>query len=89
MSRLFNKAIIIGDHARFEMQRRGISRPQVLAVLRQPGQVVPSRKGRSIYQSKTGRGRLLLRVVVKEVSAAYHVITVYKTSKIAKYWRRP
>ena len=34
-------------------------------------------------------GHLLLRVVVKEDATAYHVITSYKTSKVAKYWRQP
>jgi hypothetical protein len=30
---------------------------------------------------------MLLRVIVKEDATAYHVVTVYKTSKLAKYWR--
>lgn len=32
---------------------------------------------------------MLLRVVVKEDAHVYHVITAYKTSKIAKYWKQP
>jgi hypothetical protein len=59
-------------------------------MVRIPGQVVPSVKGRQIYQGLIGRaGRLLLRVVVREDAQAYHVVTAYKTSKIAKYWRTP
>ena len=83
------KPIDISGHARFEMQRRGISRAEVEQVIRSPEQVLPSRKGREIYQSRIGaRGRLLLRVVVKEVANAYHVVTAYKTSKIVKYWKQ-
>ncbi len=32
---------------------------------------------------------MLLRVIVKEEADAYHVITAYTTSKVAKYWRKP
>lgn len=82
------KTIHISSHARFEMKRRRIGTAQVLATIRAPGQVVPSRKGRAIYQALLGAAkRLLLRVVVKEDRQVYHVITAYKTSKIAKHWK--
>jgi hypothetical protein len=73
------------------MGRRRIKRGDVIATIRKPGQVLPSiNKGRQVYQSKIGpAGRMLLRVVVKELAGAYHVVTAYKTSKIAKYWRTP
>jgi uncharacterized protein YuzE len=62
-----DKPILFSGHARFEMKRRGISRALAEATIRAPGQVVPSKKGREIYQSLIGRlGRLLLRVIVKE-----------------------
>ena len=65
------------------MKRRGIARTLAEAAIRVPGQVVPSAKGREIYQSRIGRlGRLLLRVIVKEDEDAYHVVTAYKTSKV-------
>jgi hypothetical protein len=84
------KAILITPHARFEMGRRRIKRADVIATIRHPGQIVPSIKGRRIYQSKIGpSGTLLLRVVVKEDGKAYRVVTAYKTSKIAKYWSTP
>ena len=84
------KQIRITSHARFEMKRRRIRLSLVFAALRNPGQVLPSRKGRNIYQSKIGRfGQLLLRVIVKEDKRTYHVVTAYKTSKVAKYWKRP
>jgi hypothetical protein len=81
-----DKRIIISGHAEFEMQRRGIASSDVIQVVRRPAQVVPSRNAREIRQSLTGRGRFLLRVVVKETTMAYHVVTAYKTTKIAKYW---
>jgi hypothetical protein len=84
------KPIRIGTHARFAMRRRGIRRNEVVRTIRKPGQVLPSSKGRQIYQRLLGpKGRLLLRVVVKPAADAYHVITAYKTSKVAKYWRTP
>ena len=84
------KPVRISKHARFEMKRRGIRQVEVVRTIRKPGQVLPSSKGRQIYQRLLGpKGRLLLRVVVKTATNAYHVITAYKTSKIAKYWRTP
>ncbi|HEV3259246.1 MAG TPA: DUF4258 domain-containing protein [Gemmataceae bacterium] len=84
------KPIRISAHARFEMKRRRIKQADVMATIRHPGQVVPSIKGRQIYQSKIGRaGRSLLRVVVKEDAHAYQVVTAYKTTKVTKYWRVP
>jgi hypothetical protein len=82
------KPIRISPHARFEMKRRGITAADVLSVVRRPQQSIASRKGRSICQSLIGQARrLLLRVVIKEDSHAIHVVTAYKTSKVAKYWR--
>jgi hypothetical protein len=84
------KRIQISAHAHFEMRRRRITNAAVIAVVRHPGQVLPSKKGRHIYQSKIGpSGRMLLRVIVKEDAQAYHVVTAYKTSKVARYWRTP
>jgi hypothetical protein len=82
------KPVRISQHARFEMRRRGIRRGEVVSMIRHPGQIVPSFKGRHIMQGLIGRAqRLLLRVIVKEDTRAYHVVTAYKTSKVAKYWK--
>ncbi len=84
------KPIQVSRHAQFEMTRRGISRGEVVRIIRNPGQIVPSTHGRDVYQGLFGRARrLLLRVIVAEDAVAYHVVTAYKTSKIAKYWRTP
>ena len=82
------KRIHITAHARFEMKRRGIRTADVIASILNPGQVLLALKGRRIFQSRIGsEGRMLLRVIVKEDAKAYHVVTAYKTSKVAKYWR--
>ena len=83
------KQIVIAPHALFEMQRRGISGADLEAIVRNPEQVIPSKNGRQIHQSKLAGGRRLLRVVVKEETPVYHVVTAYKTNKIAKYWKQP
>lgn len=85
-----SKPVRISEHAGFEMKRRGINRADVIATVRNPGQVVSSIKGRRIFQSLIGaKGQMLLRVVVKESPDAYHVVTAYKTSKVDKYWESP
>lgn len=61
------KRIRISTHAAFEMRRRGIRRSEVVRAIRSPGQVLPSSKGREIYQRLIGpKGRLLLRVVADQ-----------------------
>jgi hypothetical protein len=83
------KPIQISGHARFEMARRGITDAEVEAVMRSPGQVLPAKKGRQVFQSKVGSaGHLLLRVVVKDEPAGYAVISAYLTNKVAKYWKQ-
>jgi hypothetical protein len=87
---MVSKPVHITTHARFELWRRGIRPAEVVATIRNPGQILPSYKGRQIFQSRLGSaGRLLLRVIVKEDATGYHVVTAYKTSKVAKYWRQP
>ena len=81
------KPIRFTDHACFEMLRRGIQEADVNAVIRSPDQVLSSHNGRVIYQTKIAEGERLLRVVVKEDGSGYDIITVYETSRIAKYWK--
>ena len=73
------KSIDISPHARFKMK---------LVVVEHPQQTVPSQKRMEIRQSLIGRaGRMLLRVIIEEDADAIRVVTAYKTSKVAKYWR--
>lgn len=80
----------ISRHAQIEMERRNIPQSLVESVLNAPGQVVSEKEGRKVYQSKIdfGSGKtFLLRVIVVDDIDPAVVITVYKTSKIEKYWR--
>ena len=79
-------------HAQDEMRRRGIPQHVVDDVLQQPQQVVATPDGKKAYQSQVAfaGGRIfLVRVIVAEDVTPPLVITVYRTSKIAKYWRTP
>jgi hypothetical protein len=82
---------VITPHAAFEMKRRGIHEATVRAVLSAPEQQIDLRAGRVVVQSrmsdeKTGK-KHLLRVFVDVDRAPAEVVTVYRTSKISKYWR--
>lgn len=78
------------EHALAEMARRGIERHVVEAILSQPEQIVDGQRGRKVYQSRApdAAGTIhLIRLVVDEHEMPMPVITVYRTSKIDKYWR--
>ncbi|MHB0913863.1 MAG: DUF4258 domain-containing protein [Armatimonadota bacterium] len=78
------------SHALSEMKRRNIPPEMVESVLANPGQVVPEQHGRNVYQSQVDFGTdkpFLLRVVVADNAEPSVVVTVYRTSKISKYWR--
>jgi hypothetical protein len=82
----------LSKHAREEMRRRSIPPDFVDDVLQNPQQVVPQPDGKKAYQSQLdfGGGRVfLLRVIVAEDVSPPLVVTVYRTSKINKYWRTP
>jgi hypothetical protein len=60
------------------------------SVLESPQQVVSGRGGKKAYQSQLdfGDGKIfLLRAIVDQTVNPPMVVTVYRTSKIAKYWR--
>jgi hypothetical protein len=79
-------------HALEEMTRRGISQRMVDDVLANPQQIVDTPDGKKAYQSQVdfGGGRIfLVRAIVAEDVDPNLVVTVYRTSKINKYWRTP
>jgi len=82
--------VIIKDHAIFEAKRRGISTKFIIFTVNNQQQKLYSKKGRvivqNIYYDKIEKKEMLLRVIGFEVSEKFEVITVYKTSKISKYW---
>lgn len=79
------------EHAKEEMAHRQISHDDVAKVLAAPEQIEAVRKGRNVYQSciKVGKPpqRYLLRVFIDFDREMPEVVTVYRTSKITKYWR--
>lgn len=85
------KRIIFTDHARAEAGRRGISEATVLDVVTAPEQRLAVRPEREVRQSRVidpASGKLhLIRVVVDAGKDADAIVTVYRTSRIRKYWR--
>lgn len=76
------------DHARHEMARRRVSEAEVRKVLAHPEETSRVRPGRIVIQSLLADGHLL-RVFVDVGRSPPEVVTVYRTSKIGKYSRRP
>jgi hypothetical protein len=79
----------IKPHAAFEMKRRQITEDQVKYVVESPEQTLTVSHYRKIYQSVLNvEGKsFLFRVFVDTDSRPPEVVTVYRTSKIGKYWR--
>lgn len=81
---------LITDHADEQMRRRGIGIDVVRSILLDPEQVLEVRPGRVVLQSRMnidGR-RQLVRVFIDVDESPMLVVTVYRTSKIDKYWSR-
>ncbi len=83
--------IHLSEHAKTELMRRQISVELAMQVAQEPDQIVPARNGLECRQSKfyaeSPDKEYLLRVVVNPKIAPNVIVTVYKTSKVAKYWR--
>lgn len=81
----------ISSHALSEMRRRAIAEETVRQVFLQPEQEMPVRPGRVIRQSRITMGEggrvYLMRVFVDLDRDVPEVVTVYRTSKVEKYWR--
>lgn len=79
----------LSDHAKQELVRRGIPVEALESVLQRPEQVVSEPGGRKAHQSRVDfRGTMfLVRAIVDDRPDPAVVITVYRTSKIGKYWR--
>jgi hypothetical protein len=81
----------ISAHARSQMKERGISEAMVLGIIKSPQQIIEEDEDKKIYQSvkyfEEDQGEYLVRVFVNILRNPNLVITVYRTSKIEKYWR--
>jgi hypothetical protein len=82
---------VFTDHALMEMVRRKITQEDVKVVLANPEQMEMVREGRAVYQAKLEMGgppkTYILRVFIDIDREPPYVVTVYRTSKIEKYWR--
>ena len=82
--------IKISEHASGQALRRGLRETTVLDVARATEQRIAIRPGREIRQSRitlpAGGKLYLVRVVVDTGAQADTVVTVYRTSRIDKYW---
>jgi hypothetical protein len=80
--------VVFSDHARKEMLRRNITQLQIEEVLQSPEQIISVIEERNIYQSRLelNQKQYLLRVVGDIRGDLLTVVTIYKTSKVKKYW---
>ena len=78
---------ILTNHALGQMKRRDIDPKRVRAVLANPAEVQNVRPGRVVVHGMDGKR--LLRVFVDVDREPPAVVTVYRTSKVDKYRRRP
>ena len=62
-----------------------ISPAEVEAVVTNPGQIVPGDAGTFIAQTPRGNG--LLRVAFSQLGDDRKILTIYWTSRVAKYWK--
>jgi len=81
----------ITPHAVFEMERRGLDERVIARVMEAPGQRVGVRPGRVVLQSRiwmeAPAREYLVRVLVDIDRRPAEVVTAYRTTKLAKYWR--
>ena len=82
----------LSKHAEEELVRRKIPRAFLDEVLQHPEQIIPQHGLEKVYQSRLDFGDdriFLVRVIVDDTVSPAIVVTVYRTSKIKKYWREP
>ncbi|MBI5331614.1 MAG: DUF4258 domain-containing protein [Betaproteobacteria bacterium] len=80
---------VLSAHAETELQRREIPFALLEQVMTSPEQIVPELRGLAAYQSRVAfpdGATYLLRAIVAERDPLT-VVTVYRTSRIEKYWR--
>ena len=82
------RVFVITPHARLAMRRRGIDEGIVRQVMNSPEQRQVVRPGRVVLQSRIqgGEAQYLVRVFVDVSGDPAEIVTVYRTSKVAKYW---
>ena len=82
--------VILSAHAVFEAKRRDIDEKLIQSMVMEPQQKISSKKWRVVVQGRyfdhIENKEMLLRIIGKETPDKFEVITIYKTSKIKKYW---
>lgn len=80
----------LSAHAKEEILKRSLDMDVVWRTLQQPGQILDAGNGNHCLQSKFidpfGK-TYLMRIFVNPTKEPQTVITLYKTSKIDKYWK--
>jgi len=81
--------MIISNHAKMQMKERNISDQVVRKAITSPDEIVNTDEGRTVYHLRIKEEGIdyLLRAVAEQTGGEWLIITVYKTSKIEKYWR--
>ncbi len=81
----------ISKHAREQMEERGISEDMVNEIMENPDQTIAEDEDKLIYQSirefNSEQKSYLVRIFINILKIPWLIITVYKTSKIKKYWK--
>jgi hypothetical protein len=80
----------LSRHAALEAGRRQIPLSLLESVLDAPEQVVVLSATLAVYQSRAtdgAGGDCLIRAIISTETIPGVVVTVYRTSKIQKYWR--
>ena len=82
--------VILLRHLRIQALGREIDLKLIEDALLNPNQIVSDVKGLKIAQKKylDGKKEYLIRVIFREELSKRIGVTVYKTSKIKKYWRQ-
>ncbi len=78
----------IGAHALAQMARRNIAESELRAILAKPSKISSAREGRVVVQGpvlRAGKSVYLLRAFIDVDRTPPVVVTVYLTSKFAKY----
>ena len=82
---------VFNPHALLEMAHRGLNEGTIRGILDKPEQRSEVRPGRDVVQSQVRMGTpersYLVRVFVDVDRTPAEVVTAYRTSRIAKYWR--
>lgn len=82
---------VLTDHAREEAKRRQIPLAWIESTMARPEQVAPGTNRRKVFQSRIiVDGKMyLVRLVVEDSHQPPVIVTMYRISKIEKYWGKP